>query len=196
MVKENESVEFENEDHEVSCDGATSDRREGNTATNGTHCRIRAKKTRDRRARSTSKHGRSQPVPPRDIFFDRRIAGGLSPCGHVALGPPASFYWAPLAPTLGSPLVSPELAGIGPVARVASADPWRRHFGWTSKGLRVLLPMARRPQQTRSFGYARYSSSPSKTLRTAVGRSICPAGCVDRAQEHRLETARPLLAAN
>jgi hypothetical protein len=27
-----------------------------------------------------------------------------------------------------------------------------------------------------------------------VGRSICPAGCVDRAQEHRLETARPQLA--
>jgi hypothetical protein len=29
-----------------------------------------------------------------------------------------------------------------------------------------------------------------------VGRSICPAGCVDRAQEHRLETARPQLAAH
>jgi hypothetical protein len=51
-------------------------------------------------------------------------------------------------------------------------------------------------QQTRSFGYARYSSSPSKTLRRAVGRSICPAGCADRAQEQRLETARPQLAAH
>jgi hypothetical protein len=28
-----------------------------------------------------------------------------------------------------------------------------------------------------------------------VGRSICPAGCVDRAQAPRLETARPQLAA-
>jgi ATP-dependent protease ClpP protease subunit len=35
-----------------------------------------------------------------------------------------------------------------------------------------------RPGQprTRSFGYERYSSLPSETLRTAVGRSICPAG--------------------
>ena len=29
-----------------------------------------------------------------------------------------------------------------------------------------------------------------------MGRSICPAGCVDRAQEPRLETARPQLAAH
>jgi hypothetical protein len=29
-----------------------------------------------------------------------------------------------------------------------------------------------------------------------VGRPICPAGCVDRAQEPRLETARPQLAAH
>jgi hypothetical protein len=29
-----------------------------------------------------------------------------------------------------------------------------------------------------------------------VGRSICPSGCVDRAQEYRLETACPQLAAH
>jgi uncharacterized coiled-coil protein SlyX len=69
-------------------------------------------------------------------------------------------------------------------------------FRRTFKGPRMLSSVRLGQPRTRSFGYERYSSSPSKTLRAAVGRSICPAGYIDRAQKHRLETARPQLAAH
>ena len=51
---------------------------------------LEQKTPRDRRVR----HGRPQPVSPRDFFFDRLIAGGLGSCDHVDLRPPqlaASF---------------------------------------------------------------------------------------------------------
>ena len=57
-----------------------------------------------KRARRVS-HGRAQPVSPVDLFFDRRIAGGLDPCGRVALGPMPQrgpVVPASLAGTLGS----------------------------------------------------------------------------------------------
>jgi hypothetical protein len=49
---------------------------------------------RDRRVT----HGRPQPVSARDLFFDRRLAGGVSSCDHGVLRPPrlaASFTSAP-----------------------------------------------------------------------------------------------------
>jgi hypothetical protein len=44
-------------------------------------------------------------------------------------------------------------------------------------------------------GYERDSSSPSKKVRTAVGRQTCLVGCVGRAEKHQFETCRQMLAA-
>jgi hypothetical protein len=49
--------------------------------------------------------------------------------------------------------------------------------------------------KTRSF-YEHHPPGRSKTVRTAVGRSIFPADETGRAQKHRLETTRPQLAAH
>jgi hypothetical protein len=34
------------------------------------------------------RHGRPQPVSPRDLFLDHLVASGVSPCGHVGIGLP------------------------------------------------------------------------------------------------------------
>jgi hypothetical protein len=44
--------------------------------------------------------------------------------------------------------------------------------------------------------YEYHSPGRSKTVRTAVGRSIFPADEIGRAQKHRLETTRPQFAAH
>jgi hypothetical protein len=58
-----------------------------------------SKEARDRRVT----HGQPQPVSPRDLFFDRRIAGGFGSCDHGVLrAAPVGglFHEWPLPPIL------------------------------------------------------------------------------------------------
>ena len=65
-----------------------------------------SKEARDRRVT----HGKPQPVSPRDLFFDRRIARGLGSCDHGVLR--AAACWRPLS-----------RAPLPPIFRLTSGSP-------------------------------------------------------------------------
>jgi hypothetical protein len=81
----------------------------------------------------------------------------------------------------GSLSSSRKIAGLSPARTFERLGALR----WLTPG---------RPR-TRSFGHERYSSSPSKKVRAAVGRPICLAGRAGHAENHRLERWRQQLAA-
>jgi hypothetical protein len=64
----------------------------------------------------------------------------------------------------------------------------------TTLGSCLVIEGVKSPK-TRSF-YEHHPPGRSKTVRTAVGRSIFPADEIGRAQKHRLETNRSQLAAH
>jgi hypothetical protein len=84
-----------------------------------------SKEARDRRVT----HGKPQPVSPRDLFFDRRIARGLGSCDHGVLR--AAACWrplsrAPLPPIFRLTLRARRRRGQSPAFHVRT----RRAFLW------------------------------------------------------------------
>jgi hypothetical protein len=120
----------------------------------------------------------------------------LGSCGHNAVGrsiphqTPTSADFQPTGLGRSSLKYDPVAARIKPVcasktrrvgqegdAPGGSGAPWWTFIRWCE--LNPLTGAIRR----RELGYERDSSSPSKTLRAAMGRSIHSIGCVKRAKE-------------